>query len=161
MVVRGPFQTLLRARAQVAAQGNLFHLRHLERGEQILQQSNTTLCVQVFQNGENRFCSKVTQHSVYKFLRTGEQVLQQSNTTLCVQVSQNGEMIFCSKTTQHSVYWILGTGRTDSAAKQHNILCPGFSEWERTDSAAKQHNTLCTVYLTLRGEQIGVCVSLR
>ena len=131
-----------------------------ERGEQILQQSNTTLCT-VFQNGENRFCSKVTQHAVYKFLRTGEQILQQSNTTLCVQVSQNGEITFCSKTTQHSVYWILGTGRTDSAAKQHNILCPGFSEWERTDSAAKQHNTLCTVYLTLRGEQIGVCVSLR
>ena len=141
---------------------------------------HNTLCT-VFQNGENRFCSKVTQHAVYKFLRTGEQILQQSNTTLCVQVSQNGKMTFCSKTTQHSVYWILGTGRTDSAAKQHNILCPGFSEWkrtdsaakqhnilcpgfsewEKTDSAAKQHNTLCTVYFTLRGEQTGVCVSLR
>ena len=142
-----------------ATQHSVYRFFRTGRTDFAAKQHNT-LCT-VFQNGENRFCSKVTQHSVYKFLRTGEQVLQQSNTTLCVQVSQNGEMIFCSKTTQHSVYWILGTGRTDSAAKQHNILCPGFSEWERTDSAAKQHNTLCTVYLTLRGEQIGVCVSLR
>ena len=155
MVVRGPLQTLLRARAQVAAQGNLFHLCHLERGEQILQQSNTALCVQVFffQNGENRFCSKATQHSVYSFSERREQILQQSNTTRCVQVSQNG--------------------RTDSAAMQHNTLCTGFSEWGDDilqqnntalcvpDSAAKQHNILCTVYFTLRGEQIGVCVSLR
>ena len=74
-VVRGPLQTLVRARAKVSAQGNLLHLRHLERGEQILQQSNTALCVQVF-------------------LERGEQILQQSNTIRCVQVSQNGENRF-------------------------------------------------------------------
>ena len=130
-----------------------------------------TSSTSVTSNGENRFCRKVTQHSVYRFFRTGrtdsaakqhntlctgfsewgEQILQQSNTTRCVQVSQNGENRFCSKATRHSVYWILGMERTDSAAKQHNTLCTGFSE--RGEQILKQSNTALCVQVFQNGEK--------
>ena len=114
-VVRSPLQTLVRARAKVAPQGNLLHLRHLERGEQILQQSNTALCVQFFfrmgrtdsaakqhstlctgvsERGEQILKQSNTTRCVQFFFRWGDEILQQNNTTLCVQgVSERGEQI--------------------------------------------------------------------
>ena len=60
------------ARAKVAPEGNLLHLRHLERGKQILRQSKAALRVQFSPTGKTDSAAKQHNTIVYDFLRTGK-----------------------------------------------------------------------------------------